>query len=65
MKANFKISKQDEVKTVEQSVVDNSEKKNLTDKEFEEFIVKAGAAGSFMVFRSDENKDDELGLDEL
>ena len=65
MKANFKISKQDETKTVKQSVENNNEKKDLTDKEFEEFIVKAGAAGSFMVFRSDKNKDDELGLDEL
>ena len=64
MKANFKISKQDETKTVEQPL-ENNERKELTDKEFEEFLVKAGAAGSFMVFRSDKNKDDELGLDEL
>lgn len=63
MKANFKISKQDETKTVERPLENN--KKDLTDKEFEEFLVKAGAAGSFMVFRSDKNKDDELGLDEL
>lgn len=64
MKANFKISKQDETKKIEQPV-DNENKKNLTNEEFEEFVVKAGAAGSFMVFRSDKNKDDELGLDEL
>ena len=38
--------------------------KAITEEEFEDFIVKAGAAGSFMVFRSS-NKDDELGLDEL
>ena len=64
MKANFKISEQDETKKIEQPV-DNENKKNLTNEEFEEFVVKAGAAGSFMVFRSDKNKDDELGLDEL
>ncbi len=64
MKANFKISEQDETKKIKQSIDDNI-KKNLTNEEFEEFLVKAGAAGSFMVFRSDKNKDDELGLDEL
>ena len=64
MKANFKISKPDETKTVEHPL-ENNERKDITDKEFEEFLVKAGAAGSFMVFRSDKNKDDELGLDEL
>jgi hypothetical protein len=64
MKANFKISEQDETKKIKQPIDDNI-KKNLTNEEFEEFLVKAGAAGSFMVFRSDKNKDDELGLDEL
>ena len=64
MKVNFKISEQDETKKIEQPV-DNENKKNLTNEEFEDFVVKAGAAGSFMVFRSDKNKDDELGLDEL
>ena len=64
MKANFKISEQDETKKIEPTIDDNI-KKNLTNEEFEDFLVKAGAAGSFMVFRSDENKDDELGLDEL
>ena len=65
MKANFKISEQDETKKVEPSIADDNIKKNLTNEEFEDFLVKAGAAGSFMVFRSDKNKDDELGLDEL
>ena len=64
MKANFKISEQDETKKIEPTIDDNI-KKNLTNEEFEDFLVKAGAAGSFMVFRSDKNKDDELGLDEL
>jgi len=39
-------------------------KKNFTQEEFEEFILKTGAVGSYMVFRS-KKKDDELGLDEL
>jgi hypothetical protein len=42
----------------------NSEKKELTQEEFEEYIVKSGAKGSFMVYRSSK-KEDELGLDEL
>ena len=32
--------------------------------EFEDFIVNTGAAGSFMIFRS-EKKDKEMGIDEL
>ena len=35
-----------------------------TQEEFEEFIVKSGAKGSFMVYRTDK-KDEELGIDEL
>jgi hypothetical protein len=42
----------------------NVAKKDLTQEEFEDFIVKSGAKGSFMVYRSDK-KDDELGMDEL
>ena len=41
-----------------------NKKKDLTQKEFEEFISKSGAKGSFMVYRSTK-KDEELGLDEL
>ena len=37
---------------------------NMSAKEFEEFVIKSGAAGSFMIFRSSK-KDDELGIDEL
>jgi len=61
IKANFKItgSKKDEIKTV-----DDGKNKDLTKEEFEEFIIKSGASGSFMVFRSDK-KDEELGLEEL
>ena len=40
------------------------EQEDLTQEEFEEFVSKSGAAGSFMIFRSNK-KDSELGLDEL
>ena len=62
MKSNFgKNKKKDkEVKEIELS----SEQNDLTKEEFEDFIIKAGAAGSYMVFRS-KKKSDELGMDEL
>lgn len=65
MKTNFEIkkSKQDNDDKNQNSVTDN-QKKDLTEQEFEEFVSRSGAAGSFMIFRS-EKKDDELGLDEL
>ena len=64
MKANFKISKTNEYNLKETSRGDDEHTKDLTREEFEEFIIKSGAAGSFMVFRSDK-KEDELGLEEL
>ena len=60
IKANFKISKNTEYGNKDNS---NNEK-DLTKSEFEDFIVKSGAAGSFMIFRSDK-KDEELGIEEL
>ena len=63
IKSNFKISKEskaDEQKI--EKVVEAHE--DLSQKEFEEFVSKSGAAGSFMIFRSNK-KDSELGLDEL
>ena len=61
MKTNFKKNDKTEIKKES-----NEEpiKKDLTKEEFEEFIIKSGAQGSFMVYRSDK-KDDELGMDEL
>ncbi len=61
MKTNFK---KDELS--DSSSVTNSEesKKDLTQEEFEEYISKSGAKGSFMIYRS-EKKDEELGIDEL
>lgn len=60
MKSNFKIKKNSNSKKPEQK-----DKTELTEEEFEEFVSKAGAAGTFMVFRSNIKKDDEMGIDEL
>jgi len=61
MKANFKISNVDREKKNDE----NSEKpKEASRSEFEDFIVKSGAKGSFMIYRSNK-KDDELGLNRL
>tara|TARA_B100000029_G_C17561192_1_gene953437 strand:- start:1351 stop:1539 length:189 start_codon:yes stop_codon:yes gene_type:complete len=62
MKTNFKNEKKTgSGKKLEK---DDSKKKDITKEEFEEFIIKSGAKGSFMVYRSNK-KDDELGMDEL
>ena len=61
MKKNFKKNEETGIKKEEE---DESVKKDLTKEEFEEFIIKSGAKGSFMVYRSDK-KEDELGMDEL
>jgi hypothetical protein len=63
VKANFSIKKNIDLDN-SSSDVQSSNNKEITEEEFEDFIVKAGAAGSFMVFRSSK-KEDELGLDEL
>ena len=62
MKTNFKKDENDS----SEFNIDNieSNKKELTQEEFEEYIAKSGAKGSFMVYRSTK-KEDELGLDEL
>ena len=62
MKANFKIKKSEKQDT---SINDSQERTEITEEEFEEYMSKMGAAGSFMVFRSNEKKDDELGIEEL
>ena len=63
MKANFKLSKTHKIP--EDALKENKESSNLSPEEFEDFIIKSGAAGSFMIFRSDKKEEDELGLDEL
>ena len=62
LKTNFRKSESEKKSA---SSIDNEHpKKDLTQEEFEEYISKTGAKGSFMVYRS-EKKDDELGIDEL
>ena len=61
MKSNFK---KNEDETVKNDRVIEEVKKDLTQEEFEEYIAKSGAKGSFMVYRSTK-KEEELGLDEL
>ena len=63
MKSNFKPSTSENYKELE-IIRDDEQKKDLTKEEFEDYIIKSGAKGSFMIYRS-ENKDEELGLDEL
>lgn len=62
MKTNFRKNESTPSQSEDNNA--NSEKKDLTQEEFEEYIAKSGAKGSFMVYRSTK-KDDELGLDEL
>ena len=62
MKANFKIIKNEDGTVVEEKKSKNNDE--LTEEEFEEYMSKAGAVGSFMVFRSNTKKD-ELGIDSL
>ncbi len=65
MKANFNIKKNVNANTnVTKDKTDEESEKKLTKEEFEAFIIKSGAKGSFMVYRSDK-KDEELGLEEL
>ena len=73
MKGNFKLK--DEGKTIsnlDSKLGENNklifkkddDEKEISAEEFEDFIVKSGAAGSFMIFRS-EKKETEMGIDEL
>jgi len=73
MKGNFKLKDESKAISNLDSNLDESNKlifkksnneKEITAEEFEEFIVKSGAAGSFMIFRS-EKKESEMGIDEL
>ena len=62
MKTNFKKS-QNELSNKTFNEFDSSGKE-LTKEEFENYIMNSGAKGSFMVYRTN-NKEEELGLDEL
>ena len=62
MKSNFKDNYKDKKPTAISEIYE--QKGDMTDEEFEKFIIESGARGSFMIYRS-QKKDDELGLDEL
>ncbi len=64
MKTNFKTKKESIISKTSKTKLPNQNKKDLTQEEFEEYVSKSGAAGSFMIFRS-KNKKDELGIDQL
>ncbi len=65
MKANFNIKKNKDTNLNENpNKITENQKRDLTEAEFDEFVSRSGASGSFMIFRS-EKKTDELGLDEL
>ena len=60
MKTNFKKIKSDSYT----DEVTKEFKPELTPEEFEEYVIKSGARGSFMIYRS-KKKDEEMGIDEL
>lgn len=62
MKTNFRKNDDKHLPSTENTKTSNE--KDLTQEEFEEYMSKSGAKGSFMVYRSTK-KDEELGLDEL
>tara|TARA_B100000029_G_scaffold350381_1_gene342789 strand:- start:521 stop:739 length:219 start_codon:yes stop_codon:yes gene_type:complete len=72
VKGNFKLKEDGKTISNLDSKLDEENKlifkkedeKEITAEEFEDFIVKSGAAGSFMIFRSDK-KETEMGIDEL
>ena len=67
MKTNFKTKNSiaENVNYSNKNEETNSEEeKTINQTEFEDFVSKSGAKGSFMIFRS-KNKKDELGIDQL
>ena len=65
MKTNFKPKNSIEENIDYSNEKNNSEEeKTINQNEFEDFVSKSGAKGSFMIFRS-KNKKDELGIDQL
>ena len=63
MKANFKAKNIDYEKYPEYKEL-KKENRGLNKAEFEEYVEKSGAKGSFMVYRT-QKKIDELGIDEI
>ncbi len=64
MKTNFKkIQSPDNKESLEAHDVKTG--KDLTQEEFEQYVINSGAKGSFMIYRDTKSKKDELGIDEL
>mgnify|MGYP001401919283 FL=1 len=64
MKTNFKRIESPENKLSTQEEVSEIEK-DLTQEEFEQYVINSGAKGSFMIYRDAKSEKDELGIDEL
>ena len=64
MKTNFKkIQSPDNKETLEKP--DLETEKELSQEEFEQYVINSGAKGSFMIYRDAKSKKDELGIAEL
>ena len=64
MKTNFKkIQSPDNKEVLVKPDIES--KKELTQEEFEEYVINSGAKGSFMIYRDSKSKKDELGIAEL
>ena len=64
MKTNFKkIQSTDNKETLEKP--DLEIEKELSQEEFEQYVITSGAKGSFMIYRDAKSKKDELGIEEL
>jgi hypothetical protein len=64
MKTNFKkIQSPDNKETLEKP--DTETEKELSQEEFEQYVINSGAKGSFMIYRDAKSKKDELGIEEL
>tara|TARA_Y100001949_G_scaffold136321_1_gene117871 strand:+ start:92 stop:286 length:195 start_codon:yes stop_codon:yes gene_type:complete len=64
MKTNFKkIQSPDNKETLEKP--DLETEKELSQEEFEQYVINSGAKGSFMIYRDSKSKKDELGIEEL
>ena len=59
MKTNFRKNENPSSES-DKKTISNTEQKDLTQEEFEDYITKSGAKGSFMVYRSNQ-KDEDFG----
>ena len=65
MKSNFKKENKEDIDNLTKfPQIKDDTTKDLTAEEFEDFILKSGAKGSFMIYRS-KKKNDELCIDTL